>query len=115
MRRVSAISVFMAALAMLAIVIAPMTTSVAASAMAMKIDMTISDGMPCCPDDQPAVPDCAKGCPYAVVCTSAFVCAPMPEYRSLSMRLPVQDRFAVQGDEELSSLVDEPPPRPPKA
>ena len=34
---------------------------------------SMPDGMPCCPDDKPAVPDCAKDCPLAVLCVTSFV------------------------------------------
>jgi len=73
------------------------------------------DGMPCYPDDQPAIPDCAKDCPFAVVCTAVFVSATTHESSAFAPRMLLRDRFRTRGDAILSSLIGDPPPRPPKA
>jgi len=112
---VSAFKRMLAILALIGLVSAPLATSSAAAAMAMKMDMAMSDGMPCCPDDQPTVPDCAKDCPLAVVCTSVFVCAPMSDSNLLSLRVTLRDRVIANRDADPTSLASEPQPRPPKA
>jgi len=103
-----------AILAMIGLVFAPVAPSVASSAMAMPMTAEMTDGMPCCPDDQPAIPDCAKDCPFAVVCTAVFVSAATPEHHPLALRILMRDRFTSRGDVVLASLIGEPPPRPPR-
>ena len=76
-----------AILAVIGLVFAPVAPSVASSVMAMPMMAEMPDGMPCCPDDQPAIPDCAKDCPFAVVCTAVFVSATTHE-SSFSGPLP---------------------------
>ena len=102
-------------LAFVGLVFAPVAPSIATSAMAMPMTAEMPDGMPCCPDDQPAIPDCAKDCPFAVVCTAVFVSATTHESSSLAPRMLFRDRFPTPGDAVLSSLIGDPPPRPPKA
>lgn len=101
-----------AILAMIGLVFAPVAPTVASSAMPMTAEMP--DGMPCCPEDQPTIPDCAKDCPFAVVCTAVFVSASTPEHSSLAPRILMRDRFTARGDVVLASLIGEPPPRPPR-
>lgn len=103
-----------AILAIIGLVFAPVAPSVASSAMAMQMTAEMPDGMPCCPDDRPAIPDCAKDCPFAVVCTAVFVSAPTPEHHSLALRILMRDRFTARGDVVPASLMGEPPPRPPR-
>ncbi|MFW8645462.1 hypothetical protein ACOJBO_36990 [Rhizobium beringeri] len=75
---------------MLAIVVGPMSIGLAGSAMASSGAATMEDmsrsmpgmqmaeNMPCCPDEKPVKPDCTKGCPLALVCTtSVFAHAPL--------------------------------------
>lgn len=70
--------------ALLAIVIGPMSIGLAGSAMASS-DTAMTDGMtsamagmkmaedmPCCPEKQPVKPNCGKGCPLALICTTAI-------------------------------------------
>lgn len=104
-----------AILAMIGLIFAPVAPSVASSAMAMPMTAEMPDGMPCCPDDQPAIPDCAKDCPFAVVCTAVFVSVATHESSPLASRMLFRDRFRTPGDAILSSLIGDPPPRPPKA
>ncbi len=104
-----------AILAFAGLVFAPVAPSIASSAIAMSTMAEMPDGMPCCPDDQPAIPDCAKDCPFAVVCTAVFVSATTQESSPLALRMLFQDRFPIPGDAVLSSLIGDPPPRPPKA
>lgn len=104
----------LAVLALIGLVFAPVAPFVASSAMAMPMTAEMPDGMPCCPDDQPAIPDCAKDCPFAVVCTTVFVSAPTPEHHPLALRILMRDRFAARGDVVLASVIGDPPPRPPR-
>ncbi len=104
-----------AILALIGLAFAPLAPSVASSAMAMPMTAEMPDGMPCCPGDQPAIPDCAKDCPFAVVCTAVFVSATTHGSSPLAPRMLFRDRFPTPGDAVLSSLIGDPPPRPPKA
>ena len=115
MKRMSAVSGLFVILALVGLVFAPAAPSLASSAMAMNMAVEMSGDMECCPDDQPAIPDCAKDCPFAVVCTAVFVSAPVSESLPLGLRISLKDRFPPCGDTEISSLVGDPPPRPPKA
>jgi hypothetical protein len=102
-------------LAFVGLAFAPVAPSIAWSAMAMPMTTEMPDGMPCCPDDQPAIPDCAKDCPFAVVCTAVVVSATAHDSPPLAPRMLFLDRFPTPGDAVLSSLIGDPPPRPPKA
>jgi len=104
----------LADLAMLGLVLgpmaAPMPTDVAASAVA---DMTMSDGMPCCPDS-PAKSDCAKVCPFMAVCAGLIFSgtaggAPLIAPSALLAVIAPRD------DAKRNGLGQAPPPRPPKA
>lgn len=101
------------ALALFGLVLGPMVA--APMAMAGPAMASMPGGMLCCPDDQPAVPDCAKDCPFAVLCVSGFVSVSVPEAPSFVVHAPTGDEFLDRKDTVLSSLVGEPPPRPPKA
>ncbi len=102
-------------LALVGLVSAPVAPSIASAAMAMPVTAEMPDGMSCCPDDQPAIPDCAKDCPFVAVCTAVLVSATTHESSPLAPRMVFRDRFLVPGDDVLSSLIGDPPPRPPKA
>lgn len=110
----STISRFLLALALLGLVLAPLAASSAVPAMAAQTMGSMPDGMPC-PDDQPAAPDCAKDCPLAVLCLSGLVSVPVPETPTLLVNLRIGNEFIAGREAVLSSLVGEPPPRPPKA
>ncbi|MGE0280452.1 MAG: hypothetical protein AB7P20_07550 [Rhizobiaceae bacterium] len=103
------------ALALVGLVLGPMAAAATIPAMAAQAMASMPDGMPCCPDDQPAVPDCAKDCPLAIFCVSGFVSVPVPQAPSVVVHVPTGDEFRAGRDVILSSLVAEPPPRPPKA
>ncbi len=102
------------ALALFGLVIAPMAASLASPAAASQAMASMPDGMPC-PDDQPAVPDCVKDCPLAVLCVSGLVSIPVPQVPTFLVQAPTGDGFLDGQDAVLSSLLGEPPPRPPKA
>lgn len=74
----------------------------------------MADGMPCCPPEKPALPDCQKACPWAALClakcfggavASAFV--PIRVARAASL--------AAFDDAARDGLPQAPPPRPPRA
>ncbi|NNH41861.1 hypothetical protein [Rhizobium laguerreae] len=113
--------------AMLAIVIGPMSIGLAGSAMASSgaatmDDMTSSmpgmqmaENMPCCPDEQPVKPDCAKGCPLALVCTtSIFAHTPHVDGWSVAVSW-LSHRYDLMPASQRTSALIEPPARPPKA
>ncbi|MDH4989167.1 hypothetical protein QEZ47_27410 [Aminobacter anthyllidis] len=102
-------------LALIGLVAAPMAASAAAPVMTAEAMASMPDGMPCCPDQQRAVPDCAKGCPLVVLCTTSLVSIFGSVTPGLLSRLAVDADFHGSRDVALSSLVGEPPPKPPKA
>lgn len=102
------------ALALFGLVLGPMAAASAAPVFAAQTTAAMPDGMPCCPDDQPAVPDCAKDCPVAVLCVS-FISVSVSETPALIVRHLIEDQFQNGPDTLPTSLVGEPPPRPPKA
>lgn len=102
-------------LALFGLVVTPLAAAAAVPAMNMPAMASMSDGMPCCPDDKPAVPDCAKNCPLAVLCVTSLVSTPAVAAPALLLRAPLGDKFLNGRDVALASLVGKPPPRPPKA
>ncbi|MFS8049481.1 hypothetical protein [Rhizobium sp. BR 314] len=113
--------------AMLAVIIGPMSIGLAGSAMASSGAVTMEDmasampgmqmaeDMPCCPDEQPVKPDCARGCPLALVCTtSIFGHAPDSHAWSFSISWQSHRYDLLPASQRMSALV-EPPARPPKA
>lgn len=113
--------------AMLAVVVGPMSIGLAGSAMAsaapvamkaMSSDMSgmkMAEDMPCCPKKQPVKPDCAKGCPLALVCTTS-ISASAPDDHGWSFAISWQSqRYDLMLAAQLTSALTEPPARPPKA
>jgi hypothetical protein len=113
--------------AMLAIVIGPMSIGLAGSAMASSgaaamEDMTsamsgmqMAENMPCCPDEQPVKQDCAKGCPLALVCTtSIFAHTPHVDGLSFGVSWSSHRYDLIPASQRTPSFI-EPPARPPKA
>lgn len=118
-------------LAALSLALAPVTASAAAAGMhaptavqghAMAMldeamdDMTgmAMDDMPCCPKNQPDLPDCSKGCPLMALCL-AKVATGLPG----GVRMPVR-RAVVEGTiwavtASFDSLSQGPPSEPPRA
>lgn len=103
------------ALVSFGLVTGPVAASSAVPAMTAQAMARMPDGMPCCPDEKPAVPDCVKDCPLAVLCVTSFGSISLPSTLAFSVQLPVGDVFLHRLDAILASLVGEPPPRPPKA
>ena len=120
MKRRIAIRHLLAALALLGLVLAPLTPP--ASAMAVSMDMAAAgdesksnmpEGMPCCPD-QPAKPDCAKDCPFIAVCAGTMVPV-MSGGAGLSVPLGLLTVVVPGNDAKLNGLAQGPPAKPPKA
>ncbi|MCJ9720254.1 hypothetical protein MOV66_22530 [Agrobacterium sp. SHOUNA12C] len=113
--------------AMLAIVIGPMSIGLASSAMASSETVTagamasampgmqMAEQMPCCPEKQPVKPDCAKGCPLALVCTTSIF-AHAPDNHAWSFAVSWQShRYDILPTSQLMPAFVAPPARPPKA
>jgi hypothetical protein len=110
-------------LALLGIVIGPMSIGYARSIMlatengsAAKMRMMdMSSDMPCCPDDMPIKPGSgSNSCPLALVCTTVIVAN--PAFGSISSFSPRMQGSALlaASDAELASSLVSPPARPPK-
>jgi len=114
-------------IAMLAVVVGPMSIGLAGSAMAfsapaameaMSGDMSgmkMAQDMLCCPQKQPVKPDCAKACPLALVCTTS-ISASAPDNHGWSFAISWQShRYDLMLAAQLTPALIEPPARPPKA
>ena len=120
MRRLT-ICRFLAALACLGMVLAPITVPAASIAVAMGMDATsvengstdMSDGMHCCPETQ-TKPDYVKNCPFMAVCsgTALQIIAGGP---ALNAPMTVLAVLSPRDDAKLSGLALRPPARPPNA
>lgn len=74
----------------------------------------MADGMPCCPPDKPAVPDCQKACPLATMCLAkCFSGAVASSF--VPIRVARAASVAAFDDVAPDSLPQAPPPRPPRA
>ena len=112
---------FLAALACLGMVLAPMTVPAASIAAAMGVDATsveygstdMPDDMPCCPETQ-TKPDYVKNCPFVAVCsgTALQTIAGGP---ALNPPMTVLAVLSPRDDAKLSGLALRPPARPPNA
>jgi hypothetical protein len=108
-------------LAIVSLLTSPMMTPSGAVAMddAPAADMpdmgTMADGMPCCPHQSPALPDCAKSCPLAILCIAK--CFPnAPDVAAfILMRFAVADVKTLADDLWRNLLPDPPPRKPPRA
>jgi len=109
--------------ALLGIIVGPMSIGTAGSAMASSgagqmeamAGMGMASDMHCCPDSQPIKPDCGKSCPLALVCTTAIV-ANVADQHIWSVAIPwLSHRFDMMPHAQLASTLIDPPVRPPKA
>ena len=118
-------------LAVLSLALAPVTASAAAAGMrapvslqghAMAIpgeavdDMAgmVMDDMPCCPKEQPDMPDCSKACPLMALCL-AKVATGLSEGLGMPARLAVVDGVVWAVTASFDSLSQGPPTEPPRA
>lgn len=124
MKLISAPLRVLSLLALIGMLIAPVSTVAAEFAMAdmsakafvqtAEMAGTIGD-MPCCPDAQPVKPDCDRNCPFVIICTTS---APLALLKAdwMPVSLSWADHtYGKQRLKRLSSLAAEPPARPPKA
>ena len=120
MRRLT-ICRFLAALACLGMVLAPITVPAASIAVTMGMDATsvengstdMPDGMPCCPETQ-TKPDCMKNCPFMAVCSGTALQI-VAGGSALNAPITVLAVLSPRDDAELSGLVLGPRARPPNA
>ena len=118
-------------LAVLSLALAPVTASAAAAgmrapmavqghAMAMPDeamdDMAgmAMDEMPCCPKEQPDMPDCSKGCPLMALCL-AKVATGLPVAVGLPGRVAGVEGPTWGVTASFDSLSQGPPTEPPRA
>ncbi|MGV1788391.1 hypothetical protein G6M78_00615 [Agrobacterium tumefaciens] len=115
------------ALAMLAVLLGPVSVTAAAAAMVSSGPMTgmemadqssdeeaIAD-MPCCPQEQKlAGPDCMKACPLALVCSTVII-GNLSTAEGLPMIHPLSMAFPGVAERQFASAPAEPLPRPPRA
>ncbi|TXN47424.1 hypothetical protein [Methylobacterium sp. WL7] len=118
-------------LAVLGLALAPVTASAAASGMHAPMavqghvmampdevmdDMAgmAMDEMPCCPKEQPDMPDCSKGCPLMALCL-AKVATGLPVAVGLPGRVSVVEGTAWAVIASFDSLSQGPPTEPPRA
>jgi hypothetical protein len=115
MERSLMISRLLLALALLGLVLGPVGASSAAPTMAAQTIVSTADGMACCPDHQPAIPDCGQDCPLTVLCVPVLPGISVAEASPFLTRMPIRDELREGRKTALASLIGEPPPRPPKA
>jgi hypothetical protein len=115
---------FLCLLALLGIVVGPVSVGAAASAMALSSDMQMtsmpgmdgSDDMSGCPEEQPAEKNkCGSACPLALICSTTIIAA---DHRADGWRISLgthdlSHAFLQEG--HLPSAIIEPPSRPPRA
>lgn len=71
--------------------------------------------MPCCPPDEPMMPDCQKGCPLAALCL-AKVALRLPVATAIPVRVAATPSQVVWRTEAMfTSLALRPPPEPPRS
>lgn len=74
----------------------------------------MADGMPCCPPETPALPDCQKDCPLAALCLAkCFGGAVASSFAPI--RIARAASLAAFDDAARDGLPQAPPPRPPQA
>ncbi len=72
------------------------------------------DEMPCCPKEQPDMPDCSKGCPLMALCL-AKVATGLPVALGLPGRVAVVEGPTWGVTASFDSLSQGPPTEPPRA
>jgi hypothetical protein len=108
--------------ALLGIIIGPVSTGAADSAMASSgpagleamTGMNTSDAMPCCPEGKPIKLDCGKACPLALTCTTAIFSQPAFDHGWPVNLAWVSQGFHIAPYSELASALADPPERPPR-
>jgi len=114
----SFISRLLSILAIAGLLIAPMAAPSSAAAMdvamagsttAMSETASMPADMPCCPNEKPALPGCAKSCPFAILCLAKC----FPAVPAVSVVMPARIFVAdvtTSWDDNLRDLLPDPPP-----
>jgi hypothetical protein len=105
-------------LAVVSLLIAPMAAPsvamAAASVPAMEDMASMTDGMPCCSHEKPALPDCPNSCPLAALCMAGCLPYAPVSGASVPARFAVADVKSPSDDVGPERLTEPPPPRPPR-
>jgi hypothetical protein len=86
-----------------------------ASMAGMSDTASLADGMPCCPHEKPALPDCQKSCPLAVLCMAKCFPGGPAAAAFIPVRYAVADVKTPRDDVWRDRLPDPPPLKPPRA
>lgn len=92
------------------------TIPVGGSAVAAVSDISMAampDGMRCCPDEKPAVPDCQKTCPLTAMCGQDLLHCPTLSKVALVLQ-GTGDAIRPHSDAWGEARTIEPPARPPR-
>src|SRR3954449_5054836 len=100
-------------LAMAGIIAAPLAVP-AAAMVAAAPGTEMADGMPCCPHDKPAMPDCSKACPLMAVCMAKCFQNVPTTASAVVLPLTVAGLLVPADDPFGASLAQAPPSRPPR-
>jgi hypothetical protein len=104
-------------LAIAGLLSAPVATPLAAVtfADAPMADMaSITDGMPCCPHQEPSIPDCQKNCPFAALCTAQCIPAVAAEAAFLIRKLAQAKPLSLYNEMLRDQRYVATPQRPPR-
>jgi hypothetical protein len=99
-------------LAIVGLVVAPLVTPATAGGMTAAGVAAMAD-MPCCPDEKPAMPDCAKTCPLMAICLAKCF-RDLSAGVAVSAPLAIAERIVPSDEAQWDSLSQAPPPRPPR-
>jgi hypothetical protein len=116
----SLIARFFSVLALLGMLVIPVSTIAAQNAMTVMDRssaqaMAGMDDMSCCPDERPIKPDCGLDCPLVVVCTTSVAMhLARADWSRAALHSSDLD-FDPASEAALASLFVDPPARPPKA
>ncbi len=102
------------AIALFAVVLGPINAATSRTAMAVAAMCETPDDMSCCPNGQPAAPDCEKACQLLAVCTSNYVSG-LPFNSPISLEFPIIGNLDRPDSDFLDrQLGIKPPARPPR-
>jgi hypothetical protein len=121
-----AITRLLSVLAILGLVLAPLTAPAVAGGIApvamadAGMDMASVGGemamadMPCCPPEKPIMPDCQKACPLATLCLAKIVQGIVP-VSTVPARFSIVLALPRGNDAKPDTLAPAPIPRPPQS
>lgn len=108
-----------ALVALVGLLAAPVSASVAEIAMgnmtAADVMAGMQDAMPCCPHEQPVKSGCDQRCPFVIICSTPAPLAVLKASWTSAALAWAPLKYDSQRFDRLHSLVEEPPARPPKA